>query len=250
MVAATTQNAADDGSPGTSKSKGRGAPAVTRTARSSTRVIGAPSAASIRSLWSRLGAGSEISVVPSACSPARSSAVFTCALATVNRWVAPTRPPPRTMSGGSVPSARPSSCAPMARNGATTRPIGRRASESSPVSTLKKGRPARRPLSRRMVVPELPQSTTPVGSVNAATPCPETVTADPEMLLRTPSRVRAPRVRNTSSPPARPATRDRPSAMAANSSARCDMPLSPGTRNRPCSACGPLRARSVGTLTP
>ena len=37
IVAATTKNAADDGSPGTSSSKGRGAPAVTRTARSSTR---------------------------------------------------------------------------------------------------------------------------------------------------------------------------------------------------------------------
>ncbi len=89
MVAATTQNAADDGSPGTANSNGEGAPAVTRTARSSTRVTGAPRAASMRSVWSRLGAGSTTSVVPPACSPASTSAVFTCALATAEVVHAP-----------------------------------------------------------------------------------------------------------------------------------------------------------------
>ena len=147
-----------------------GAPAVTRTARSSTRVIGAPSAASIRSVWSRLGAGSAISVVPSACSPARTSAVFTCALAHREQVRgADAAPPPRTTSGGSVPSARPSSCAPIAAQRLDDpAPSVAAAATSSPVEHAEE-RVARRAgrRSRRMVVPELPQSTTPVGSVNA-----------------------------------------------------------------------------------
>ena len=49
-TAATTKNAADDGSPGTSRSNGRGAPAATRTLVGPVRSTGAPSAASIRSV--------------------------------------------------------------------------------------------------------------------------------------------------------------------------------------------------------
>ena len=64
MHAATTKNAADDGSPGTSISNGRGSPARDPHGP----VVGPvqrrrPSAPSIRSVWSRLGAGSTISVV-------------------------------------------------------------------------------------------------------------------------------------------------------------------------------------------
>ena len=125
IVAPTTQKAADDGSPGTSSSKGDGAPAVTRTVQPST-VTGAPSARSIRSVWSRLGAGSAISVVPSACSPARTSAVFTCALATDVRCACPCKP--TAAYGERRERARRRgrrSCAPIARSGSTTRPIGR-----------------------------------------------------------------------------------------------------------------------------
>ena len=49
IAAATAKNAADDGSPGTSSSNDRGAPADTWTESPST-VTGAPSAASIRSV--------------------------------------------------------------------------------------------------------------------------------------------------------------------------------------------------------
>ena len=48
-VAATTKNADDDGSPGTSRSNGSGSPRRTRTVSPSTS-IGAPSATSIRSV--------------------------------------------------------------------------------------------------------------------------------------------------------------------------------------------------------
>src|SRR5947199_2147058 len=66
MHAATANSAADDGSPGTSRSKGAGAPVSIRVVRSSTRATGARSASSMRSVWSRLGAGSSTSVTPSA----------------------------------------------------------------------------------------------------------------------------------------------------------------------------------------
>ena len=48
--------------------------------------------------------------------------------------------------------------APIWRSGAATRPIGRRVSEASPRISVSNGRPARRPNRRRIVVPELPQS--------------------------------------------------------------------------------------------
>ena len=62
-----------------------------------------------------------------------------------------------------------------------------------------------------MLVPELPQSTTPSGSANASTPA--AVDDDRAVVDRdvaTPSCASAARVRPTSSPPARPVTRDAP----------------------------------------
>jgi hypothetical protein len=50
----------------------------------STTSTGAPRNRNSRSVWSRLGAGSTISVTPSAWSPARISAVFTWPLATAS----------------------------------------------------------------------------------------------------------------------------------------------------------------------
>ena len=244
MAAATTQNAADDGSPGTVNSNGDGAPAVTCIARSPIRVIGAPSAASMRSVWSRLAAGSTTSVVPVACSPARTRAVLTCALATARWWTHPTRSPPRTTIGGLVPPSRPSRCAPIARNGSITRAMGRSTNDSSPVRTDRKGRPESRPVSKRMLVPEFPQSSTVPGSANASMPRPSTTTAPSSSDVATASWASAARVRPTSSPRARPVTRERPSAIAAKSNARCDIPLSPGTRNRPRTGRGPDRTSS------
>ena len=109
---------------------------------------------------------------PSAESPARSSADLTCALATGSRASAPLSRRPTIATGAKRPSSRPTTCAPIARSGSTTRPIGRRRSDASPVSTENIGRPANNPVNRRRLVPELPQSSTSSGSRSASTPAP------------------------------------------------------------------------------
>ena len=203
----------------------------------------------MRSVWSRLGAGSSTSVTPSAWRPARITAVLTCALTTSRSIRRPVRPPPRITRGASSPSARPSTRAPNARNGRATRPIGRAWSELSPLSTLRNGRPASGPASMRIVVPELPQSMTESGSRSPAAPVPSTATVDgSESFTRTPSCSSAPRVRCTSSPSARPRMVLRPDASAADSRARCEIPLSPGTRTVPRSGRGPAIVISAAII--
>ena len=165
---------------------------------------------------------------------------FTWALATGERQAIPRRSPPRTASGGNPPSARPSSVAPMARNGSTIRRMGRRRSEPSPVSRLQNGRPARAPASIRRVVPEFPASRTVSGSRQASGPAPCTRTspsADSE--ISTPSCRRASRVARQSSLGSSPRIVVVPWAMAPSTSARWDSDLSPGTRNVPASGAGP-----------
>ena len=81
-AAAAAQKAAAEGSPGTARARGpSGEPPTTATAPSSW-FTGTPNAASARSVWSRVGAFSRTRVVPAACSPASSTALLTCALAT------------------------------------------------------------------------------------------------------------------------------------------------------------------------
>ena len=112
----------------------------------------------MRSVWSRLGLGSPTVVSPSACSPASRTAVFTCALATGSSYVIPCSRPPSIVSGGRSSVVR--TVAPIARSGAATRSTGRLRSDSSPVSTVRKGRPASAPASMRIVEPEFSASST------------------------------------------------------------------------------------------
>ncbi len=74
---------------------------------------------------------------------------------------------PRHARQRALPAANPkrrrpgrtrSTSAPMARSGSTTRAIGRRRSDASPSSVASQSLPASTPARRRMVVPELPQS--------------------------------------------------------------------------------------------
>ena len=111
IVAATTKNAADDGSPGTTSSNGVGAPA-----RDPERAVvdhldaARRSAPSIRSVWSRLGAGSTISVVPVGLQPGEHErGLHLAARRPRARGGRPCSAPPRTVSGARAPSARPSS---------------------------------------------------------------------------------------------------------------------------------------------
>ena len=110
----------------------------------------------ISSVWSRETAGCSSVVSPSANSPARSSALFTCADATGMRYSMPWRAPPRNVSGASLPPSRPSTSAPIRRSGSTMRAIGRERIERSPVITDMNGWPASTPAIRRVVVPLLP----------------------------------------------------------------------------------------------
>ena len=98
---------------------------------------------------------------------------MTCADATGETWdTARSGRVPRTARGRRVASARPTTVAPIPTSGSVTRPIGRRRRDSSPVSIVQNGWPARTPRSSRAVVPELPQSITSPGSCNPASPAP------------------------------------------------------------------------------
>ena len=82
IAAAASQNAADDGSPGTCRCPPTSSSTGTTVTRRPLRWTAAPSRVSIRSVWSRLACGSVTVVGPSARSPAMSTHDFTCALAT------------------------------------------------------------------------------------------------------------------------------------------------------------------------
>src|SRR5579884_289524 len=131
--------------------------------------------------------------------------------------------------------------APMVRSGSTTRSMGRRESEASPTSVTGKGAAASRPANRRMVVPELPQSSGPDGSRSPRSPRPATTSPS----TSTPRARRQPAVLSTSAPGERPRTRATPSATAFRISARWEMDLSPGTRTSPSRRRGALTVAST-----
>ena len=199
-VAATIHAAAVLMSPGTLTSTASRSPAggVSVTAVPSV-AMPAPIAPSMRSVWSRDRDGSTTVVGPSAARPASSSADLTCADATgVSMRCPPASGPPSITSGGSVPPARAVMRAPRLRRGVTMRPIGRRRSDPSPLSMDRNGKPASRPLRSRIVVPELPQSSTSAASRRPARPRPRTITRPSPR-----SSMSAPSARNASSVGAR-----------------------------------------------
>ena len=125
----------------------------------------------------------------------------------------PASAPPRTRSGGKTSpgragSTRPSTVAPMRRSGSATRRIGRRVSEASPTSSVSNGRPASRPISSRIVVPELPQSSAPAAAVRPAKPTPWTRASSPASTMSTPSARSAAAVDRLSPPRPEPARLD------------------------------------------
>ena len=129
MEAATSQNAAELISPGTSMDSGAES---FFTARQETRFpscrISAPKARSILSVWSREGNGSMTVVSPSARSPASRIADFTCALAIGILYSIPCSffSAGRIVIGRYFPPARPAIRAPIRESGSITRLIGRR----------------------------------------------------------------------------------------------------------------------------
>ena len=141
--------------------------------------------------------------------------------------------------GGRVPPPLAVTSAPSSRSGRTTRAIGRCLSEASPVSTARPGSPERRPLRRRMVVPEFSQSSTSAGSPSPERPRPRTSSAPPPGPVPGISSTSVPRARRqasvarVSAASRKCSTRDSPSASAPSMSARCVIDLSPGTETLP-----------------
>ena len=91
-----------------------------------------------------------------------------------DRVVMPCSRPPEIRSGAQSSVATIS--APILRSGSITRFMGRRESDSSPISSLVKGCAATMPDSMRMVEPELPQFRALLGACNSG-PMPSMMTA-------------------------------------------------------------------------
>ena len=109
-------------------------------------------------MWSRLGSGSMIVVVPEASRPAISTHDLICADATGSVYSMPCSGWPNTVNGGSRSSVA-SIRAPIWRSGVAIRSTGRLRIESSPSNVhCPPGWPASQPGSRRISVPALPTS--------------------------------------------------------------------------------------------
>ena len=118
---------------------------ATRDRARASRVTFAPAAASISSVWSRVGAGSSTVVCPLAPSPASRIADFTCALATGSSYSIPCSS--RALDRERQPAVRsPSSDGAHARRAARRRaPSAGRESDSSPTSSKRPAWKARMP---------------------------------------------------------------------------------------------------------
>ena len=190
----------------------------------------------MRSVWSRVGAGSETQVLPSAYRPASNRLDFTWALATGMLYSIPVSVAPPCICSGAVHVSVVSISAPMETSGPTTRFIGRPDNDVSPVSVVEKDCPASRPDISRMEVPEFPRYKSPAGACSPRRPTPSISTlplSGPLML--TPMARKADRVARLSSPSRKPLTSVLPSAREPSMMERCEMDLSPGTRNCPVS---------------
>ena len=191
------------------------------------------------SVWSRVALLSITVVRPGVFRAASRIADFTCADATgLSYSIGSGERAPRS-SSGRRPRPPASKDAPMRESGRITRSMGRRQSDASPVTWASSGWVARRPITSRAPVPELPKSSTAPGSARPPTPAPSTIQAPSSSRIPAPSAASADAVRSTSSASRSPSMRVRPTALAPMISARCEIDLSPGTRMRP--PTGPAR---------
>ena len=171
-IAAAAWNAIEDGSPGTWMSSTSSSSCGCTVTVAPSRSTRAPACCSIRSVWSRVGAGSVTLVAPEASSPANSTHDLICADATGSSYSIPSSRAPAIVSGVKRPS-RASSRAPIRRSGSAMRSTGRRRIDSSPSRIQTPSDcPASQPGSSRSSVPALPTSITPVGCAAARRPGP------------------------------------------------------------------------------
>ena len=188
-----------------------------------------PNRRSMRSVWSRENRSPTMRTVAVASRVASKMADFTCADAISSVKSPPAGDDmPRTVAG-----RRPSfvvTVAPSVRSGRATRSIGRRRSDASPSKRAAIPRPAHRPSSKRVVVPELRASIVSSGSRSSP---PVTTRSSPRSSTCAPSARIAASVARTSAPRLSAEMRDAPRAAAAMMSARCEIDLSPATRTSP-----------------
>ena len=127
-----------------------------------------------------------------------------------------------------------STVAPISRSGSATRSSGRRESDSSPTSSKRPSCPASIPGSSRIRVPALPQSIGTAGRAKAAeADAARPAGRRPSSSTVAPSAATAAAVESVSSERPKPRISLSPSAIAASSSARWEMDLSPGTARSP-----------------
>ena len=123
--------------------------------------------------------------------------------------------------------------APIMDSGSMMRFMGRFWMDASPVRVTSKFWAARMPEIRRMVVPLLPQSSSPAGRFSPRMPFPCTSTRSPRLSMPTPIRRKQAMVERQSAPWRKPRISVNPLAMEPNMTARCEMDLSPGTASSP-----------------
>ena len=187
-TAAAARKAAEDGSPGTCSAPSSSSSCAATVIRSPTREIRTPAAASIRSVWSRLGLGSTTVVGPDASSPASSTHDFTCADATGSSYSIPRSGLPVTVNGGKRPSV---------------------ASIRAPISAQRRRHAVDRPAPDRGVAVERPAPALLPGQPARQQPQQRAGVADVDRLARRrrrpQARRRAPPATPRAAPPARPA---------------------------------------------
>ena len=196
--AAPRKNIAEEISPGTDVCRPvrRGRP-IRRTALP-LLAMEAPNSASAISVWSRVRTGSTSAVSPAANIPASRMADFTWALGLGSVYSIGFKTAPEISSGANCLS-RAAIFAPICSSGTITRRIGRRRSDSSPVSVLSKFWPASTPASILIVVPEFPASSLRRERLSPVSPTPPMRTRSCCRSIATPIRRRHSSVRAQSS---------------------------------------------------
>ena len=217
-AAATSQNAADEKSPGTGER-----PAVQALAAGDRhrQPVDADRARRTPPAPARCGrgsaAGSATLVVPSACSPARSTALLTCALGTSGRWAMACSARAVNRQRGVAVGGLDARAHLLERlDDAAHRPARQR--RVADHAWLENGWPASTPASSRIVVPELPASSGPAGERSRPKPRPSKVTVPSGLSsISTPSAAQAGRASTGSRRPGQNwSASTRPSASAAS----------------------------------
>ena len=210
----------------------------------------------MRSVWSRVSAGSRTLVGPSASRPARSRHDFTCAEATSSRCSAPRSAGPAIASGGTPPvgASRPTPPASAQRLGDPRHRAAAGSTRRRRGRSVRPSWPASSPASRRISVPALPTSIRPVRLRGPAQAEALDLDGEPHLAGLAPNAWRrAPRRPPACSacPASRGSGRSARSRCrsAPSRAARCEIDLSGGATTAPAQGAGRQRSSPLTTPT-